>query len=58
MGVLILAFLFMLRQPVLGGTASYVTVQQSDLEPLLYKDDLAIVRRQTEYQVGELVASA
>ena len=55
-GVLIVAFLFMLRPPVLGGTASYVTVQQSDLEPLLYKDDLAIVRRQTEYQVGELVA--
>ena len=56
MGVLILAFLFMLRPPILGGTASYVTVQQSDLEPLLYKDDLAIVRRQAEYQVGELVA--
>ena len=55
-GVLILAFLFMLRPPVLGGTASYVTVQQSDLEPLLYEDDLAIVRRQDEYQVGELVA--
>ena len=55
-GVLILAFLFMLRPPVLGGTASYVTVQQSDLEPLLYEDDLAIVRRQAEYQVGELVA--
>ena len=56
MGVLILAFLFMLRPPVLGGTASYVTVQQSDLEPLLYEDDLAIVRRQDEYKVGELVA--
>ena len=55
-GVLILAFLFMLRPPLLGGTASYVTVQQSDLEPLLYEDDLAIVRRQDEYQVGELVA--
>ncbi len=56
MGVLVLAFLFMLRPQVLGGTASYVTVQQSDLEPLLYEDDLAIVRRHAEYQVGELVA--
>ena len=56
MGVLILAFLFMLRPPLLGGNASYVTVQQTDQEPLLYEDDLAIVRRQAEYQVGELVA--
>ncbi len=56
MGVLVLALLFMLRPQVLGGTASYVTVQQSDLEPLLYEDDLAIVRRQAEYQAGELVA--
>jgi len=56
MGVLILAFLFMLRPPLLGGTASYVTVQQNDLEPLLYEDDLAIVRQQGVYQVGELVA--
>ena len=56
MGGLILTFLFMLRPTVLGGTASYVTVQQSDLEPLLYEDDLAIVRQQAEYQAGELVA--
>ena len=56
MGVLVLAFLFMLRPQLLGGTASYVTVQQSDLEPLLYADDLAIVRRHAQYQVGELVA--
>ncbi len=56
MGVLVLAFLFMLRPQVLGGTASYVTVQQTNLEPLLYEDDLAIVRQHAEYQVGELVA--
>ena len=56
MGVLVLAFLFMLRPPTLGGSASYVTVQQTDLEPLLYEDDLAIVRQQAEYQTGELVA--
>ncbi len=56
MGVLVLAFLFMLRPQVLGGTASYVTVQQGDLEPLLYQYDLAIVRQHAKYQVGELVA--
>ena len=56
MGVLILAFLFMLRPPVLGGTASYITVQQTDLEPQLYKGDFAIVRLADDYSAGELVA--
>ena len=56
MGVLILAFLFMIRPPVLGGTASYITVQQSDLEPLLYEGDFAIVRFTEEYSTGDLVA--
>ncbi len=56
MGVLVLAFLFMLRPPVLGGTASYITVQQTDLEPQLYKGDFAIVRLADNYSAGELVA--
>ena len=56
MGVLILAFLFMIRPPVLGGNASYITVQQTDLEPQLYKGDFAIVRLADEYSAGELVA--
>ena len=56
MGVLILAFLFMIRPPVLGGTASYITVQQTDLEPQLYEGDFAIVRLAHEYAAGELVA--
>ena len=56
MGVLILAFLFMIRPPVLGGNASYITVQQTDLQPLLYEGDFAIVRFADEYTTGELVA--
>ncbi len=56
MGVLILAFLFMIRPPVLGGTASYITVQQTDLAPLLYEGDFAIVRLADDYSAGELVA--
>ncbi len=56
MGILIVGFLIMLRPPALGGTAYYITVQQTDLQPLLYEDDLAIVRQQAEYQTGELVA--
>jgi len=56
MGVLILAFLFLIRPPVLGGNASYITVQQTDLEPQLYKGDFAIVRLADDYSAGELVA--
>ena len=56
MGVLILAFLFMIRPPVLGGNASYITVQQTDLEPQLYKGDFAIVKLADDYSAGELVA--
>ena len=56
MGMLILAFLFMIRPPVLGGNASYITVQQSDLEPQLYKGDFAIVKLADDYSAGELVA--
>lgn len=55
-GVLILTFLFMIRPPLLGGTASYITVQQTDLEPQLYKGDFAIVRLADDYSAGELVA--
>jgi hypothetical protein len=56
MGVLVLAFLFMLRPPALGGTASYITVQQTGLEPLLYKGDLAIVKQDGAYEPGQLIA--
>ena len=56
LGVLILVFLYMLRPPALGGTASYITVSQAGLEPLVYQNDLAIVRQATEYEPGELVA--
>ena len=56
MGVLILAFLYMLRPPALGGSAYYITVEQPGLEPLLYQGDLAIVKQQTGYETGELVA--
>ena len=56
MGVLILAFLFMIRPPLLGGTASYITVQQTGLEPQLYQGDFAIVRLADDYSAGELVA--
>jgi hypothetical protein len=56
MGILIAGFLIMLRPPALGGNASYITVNQAGLEPLLYVGDLAIVKQQTDYAAGELVA--
>lgn len=56
MGVLVVAFLFMLRPQELGGTAAYITVDQPGLEPTLFVGDLAILKQQKEYKVGELVA--
>lgn len=56
MGALVLAFLFMLRPPALGGTASYITVEQSGLEPLLFVGDLAIVKQDASYEPGQLIA--
>ena len=54
--VLVAALLVMLRPQLLGGNASFVTVQQGDLEPLLYKDDLAVVKRDPNYEFGQLIA--
>ena len=56
MGVLVLALLFILRPPQLGGNASYITVSQYGFEPVLYEGDLAVVRFAEDYQTGELVA--
>ncbi len=56
MGVLAAAFLFMLRPLDLGGTASFVTVDQSSFEPTLHEGELAVVRQQSNYTIGQLVA--
>lgn len=56
MGVLVAALLLTLRPQAMGGTASYITVDEPGLEPALFPGDLAIVRQQGDYRVGDLVA--
>lgn len=40
----------------LGGPADYVIVSGRSMEPTLFTGDLAVVRRQSEYEVGDVVA--
>ncbi|MGH2621755.1 MAG: hypothetical protein ACRDHG_14470 [Anaerolineales bacterium] len=56
MGVLLAALLLTMRPQALGGSASYITVEQAGLEPALYPGDLAIVRQQGDYRIGDMVA--
>ena len=56
MGVLLAALLLTLRPQAMGGSASYITVDQAGLEPMLYPGDLAIVRQQGDYRIGDMVA--
>ena len=39
----------------LGGSSTYAVTAGVSMQPLLYKNDLAIVRSQTTYHVGEVV---
>ncbi len=55
-GVLTVAFLFMLRPLELGGTVSFITVDQSSFKPTLHDGELAVVRQQSGYTIGQLVA--
>jgi signal peptidase len=57
--VLVTAFagwLVYLRPTALGGTATFVVVSGSSMEPDLHHGDLAIVRTQETYAPGEVVA--
>lgn len=56
MAVLVAALLLTLRPQEMGGSASYITVDQTGFEPTLYDGDLAIVREQGNYRIGDLVA--
>jgi signal peptidase I len=39
----------------LGGSSTYAVTDGVSMQPLLYKNDLAIVRAQTSYHVGDVV---
>ncbi len=47
---------FYLAPAQLGGSASYVVTHGTSMEPHFHTGDLAIVRSQSGYQVGEVVA--
>ncbi len=55
-GVLIVVFLLLLRPQAAGGPAAYVTVDQTGLGSSLQPGDVAIVRRASSYNTGDLVA--
>lgn len=40
----------------LGGSSTYVTTYGTSMEPALHRGDLAIVRAQSSYRVGDIVA--
>jgi signal peptidase I len=57
LGVTLLAlWLAFLRPPFLGGSTSYVIVAGTSMEPAFHTGDLAVVREQTTYRRGDVVA--
>ena len=53
---LVLVWFFLLRPTFLDGPASYIVVSGVSMLPTLHTGDLAIVIRQDEYRVGDVVA--
>lgn len=45
-----------LRPVALGGPVQYVIIDGSSMEPTLSTGDLVLVRRQDEYQVGDVIS--
>jgi len=56
MAALLVAWFLMLRPDSLGGPATYVMVDGQSMEPGLRGGDLAVVRQQHSYAIGEIVA--
>jgi signal peptidase I len=55
-GVALVALLGIFFAPMqLGGSTSYSVTSGISMQPLLYQNDLAIVRTQSSYHVGEIV---
>lgn len=50
------AWVLLFRPSFLGGDVTYITVQGVSMEPTLSTGDLAIVRKQDSYSVGDTVA--
>src|SRR3972149_1946570 len=56
-GLALSLLLWVLARPAqFGGSLSYVAVAGSSMEPLLHGGDLAVLRRASDYQVGDVAA--
>ncbi|MDP2964556.1 MAG: signal peptidase I [Pelolinea sp.] len=54
--LVLLICLWILFAPIqLGGQAAYLLIQGNSMEPLFYKGDLVIIRKSSQYQVGDIV---
>lgn len=51
-----LGWFFFLRPAGLGGPAGYVIVSGESMEPMMQTGDLAIVHRESHYDIGDVVA--
>jgi signal peptidase I len=56
LGLVVASWLVFLRPTFLGGPTSYVVVSGQSMQPTLADNDLVLLRRQTTYAVGDIVA--
>jgi signal peptidase I len=54
-GMIIIGLWIFLAPTKLGGSTTYSVTSGISMQPLLYKNDLALVRAQSSYKVGEVV---
>jgi signal peptidase I len=52
--LLVLVWQFVLP-PTLGGKTSFITTSGKSMEPLLHSGDLAVIRKQSTYKVGDVI---
>jgi len=55
-GAALVAILFVMWPQSLGGNVAYVKVDGHSMDPTFHTGDLAVVRRQSSYQLGDAVA--